>query len=789
VGALARPFPLCFLVFLAGLALALRFGGAAGAGGQFLLFGGVLLLVGPAVWTRGERVRRAALLAAFGALGLALGAGAQHERRTDCRVLMRDGARVALEGVLESSHFGAVDGGRVPMIPVRVAEWTADGSALPRCTPVVRVRLPHELGSLPAGTSVRLRGEWTRSPPPPVPSRWPADPRFAGWVVADSVRLPATGSAAHPLLRLRGRSEASLRALFPEHAPLVEALVLGRRERLDPAVRDRFARAGLAHLLAISGMHVGILAGVLLLIGRVSRLPRRWSAALSIGAIGAYLLFIGAPPSAVRAGTMISLALVALNLQRPFDPLGLMVAAAFGILVTRPATLLDPGFQLSFGGVLGILVARKTVLHRLPGSFRSIRGGEWLAESMVVSGAAFLATAPIVAWHFGLLAPVAVVANLPAVPLLGLSLVGVLAASATAPVHAATGALFAAAAVATLDLLALVADLAASIPFGHGWVNRSQATAVSAAVAAAALVHGWTRRARPPVRIAAAAGTLVAALLLLPPIRAGASSASELQIHVLDVGQGDAIAIRSPAGRWLLIDAGPADDRFDAGERRILPFLRAHGVHRLEAMILTHPHRDHVGGAPAILRALEVGRLVEPGHPFGSPVYLETLRTAEARGVPWTAARSGRSLRFDGVELALLWPDAESLEQVDDVNEISAVVHLRFGPFAAMFTGDAYDATEWELVRRHGDRLRAQLLKAGHHGSHTSTSPRFLDAVRPELVLVSAGRRNRFGHPAPEVLRELRARGIPLARTDRDGTLSIRVDTLRSPLWRLEASP
>jgi competence protein ComEC len=774
-------------VFVIGLALALRFGGPAGTVTSMALFGGAAAVAGLVIGASAREAPRRMVLLVFALLGLGMGVRAHHDMGTDCRLGLQDGSPVRVAGVLESSHFGAGEDGRVPLLPFRVAELAADGRAIAGCTPVLRVRLPRSFPEVPAGTRLGISGEWIRSPPPLLPSAWPADPRWAGWMAGDSAVLVAqAASAGFPLLRMRGRSEARLRSLVPAHPALVEALVLGRRERLDPAVRERFARAGLAHLLAISGMHVGILTGVLLLLGRVARLPRRWTAAVTMTAVGAYLLFIGAPPSAVRAGTMISLALIAMRLQRPFEPLGVMVAAAFGILFLRPAALLDPGFQLSFGGVIGILVARRTVLHRLPGSVRSIRGAQWLSESIVVSGAAFVATAPIVAWHFGMLAPVAVLANLPAVPLLGLALVGILAAATAAPFSGGTGELFAGAASAMLDLLGQVADVAAAVPLGHGWVSRPQAVVSTLAIAAAAAMYSLLNRSGRRLRIVGAAGAISAVFLATPVVTSGIGPGKELQIHVLDVGQGDAIAIRSPAGRWVLIDAGPSDDRFNAGERRILPFLRAHGVQRLEAVILTHPHRDHIGGAAPILRTLEIGRLIEPGHAFGSHVYLETLRSAEEQGIPWVAARSGRSLRLDGMELAFLWPDEQAMAAVEDVNEISVVVHLRFGPFSALFTGDAYDATELELVRRHGVGLRSHLLKAGHHGSYTSTSPQLLDAVRPELVVISAGRRNRFGHPAPEVLRELRGRDLRVARTDRDGTITIRVDTARAGLWRIE---
>ncbi|HEX2092589.1 MAG TPA: ComEC/Rec2 family competence protein [Longimicrobiaceae bacterium] len=311
------------------------------------------------------------------------------------------------------------------------------------------------------------------------------------------------------------------------------------------------------------------------------------------------------------------------------------------------------------------------------------------------------------------------------------------------------------------------------MPYGHravsppqGWLWLAVGVVVLVALDAGA-------RLRSAVRWTVAVGSACAAFLVLPAV--AAPGAGGLEIHFLDLGQGDAVAIRTPADRWLLVDAGPREERYDAGERRVLPFLRSHRVRRLEALVLTHPHADHIGGAPAVLRGVEVGRVIEPGLPFGTPLYLETLRTAEVRGAAWAAARQGRTLSLDGVTLEFLWPEEGALESVSDANTVSAVIHLRYGSFAALLTGDAGEMEEVAMLERYGDALRVQVLKAGHHGSRTSTSAALLDRVRPELVVVSAGRRNRYGHPAPEVLERLRARGIPVARTDREGTVSVRV--------------
>jgi competence protein ComEC len=598
---------------------------------------------------------------------------------------------------------------------------------------------------------------------------------------ADTVIAVTTPSLLHnPFLTLRGRSELLLHDLFPRHFPLVEALILNRRERVDRAVRDRFARAGLSHLLAISGSHVAILAGVLLVVGGMLPIPRRRITWVTIALVCLYLVLIGAPASAVRSGAMVSLVLLSSLLQRPSAILPIASAACLLIVALRPLAVLEVGLQLSFAGVFGIMAAQRTLGRHVA---RLGRGRPWLslAETLLISAAAFLATAPITAYQFGTIAPVAIVANVPAIPLTGLALIGVLAAAASAPIRPLAD-LLAAGTGLTLDLLDRVATVAATIPYGSATVARPDLVAWAVAAVAGAALLGLARRGRAAVRAGVAGGTVAAVLIAWPVL--GRSSAQGLEIHFLDVGQGDAVALRTPRGRWILVDAGPRSAEYDAGERRVVPFFRAHGVTRLEALVLTHPDADHIGGVAAVMHGLQVKRVIEPGVAVGKELYLEVLAEVERRGGQWIAARSGRALRLDGIEMRFLWPDEEVVARAVDANDASAISIVTFGEFSIVLPGDASSEVERELVERHGPALRSSVLKAGHHGSATSTSAEFLRAVAPELVVISAGRRNRYGHPAPEVVARLKEAGIEIARTDLEGTVSLRVPADGRTPWQ-----
>jgi competence protein ComEC len=252
------------------------------------------------------------------------------------------------------------------------------------------------------------------------------------------------------------------------------------------------------------------------------------------------------------------------------------------------------------------------------------------------------------------------------------------------------------------------------------------------------------------------------------------------ELHLLDVGQGDAVAIRTPRGRWLLVDAGRAWKGGDAGARTVVPWLRRRGG-ALTALVLTHPHADHVGGAATVLARLRPAEVWDPGFVLGSAVYREVLTAARGARSRWRRVSPGDSLVVDGVAVTVLAPDSAWTAALDDPNLASVVLAVRIGRVRVLLTGDAEGPEEaWLLARAARDTavasaLRADVLKVGHHGSRTSSTPAFLAAVRPRLALVSVGAGNTYGHPSPEVVQRLEAAGARVLRTDRVGPILVRV--------------
>ena len=695
-------------------------------------------------------------------LFLAVAAGLLHATASDavlrrsCLLAIPDGATLELRGYFE----GVPGEGAAPFY----ARSGLPGGCRARVRAVVRDDVPVP----PAAASLVARGRWLgRALRPGMP------PEYAGTLVVRSLELDA-GAPPTPLpVRLRAVVRGRIDALYPERAGLGEALILARRERLSRDLRDRWARAGLAHLLAISGFHVGVIAALLYLLARrVGFGPARAPLAAAAGS-WAYVLAIGSPVAATRAAFILAALAAGRLLGRRVSPLGALATAFVAVLAARPHAITSVAFQLSFAGAAGLVLLAPPVsralrtrpLARLPASLRT-----GLASGI----AATAATLPLVAWHFGYFAAAGIPATLLAGPLVAAAIPGMLLSILLSFIAPPLAAVFAGGTDLCLQLADAIVSAVAVIPGASVWTPRWWIAAATSGFAAYGLIaRGFALRLRPRVRAAVLLCCLAAAGVAWPiPALTGRGGAMELVF--LDVGQGDAVAIRTPGRRWILVDTGPRSPGFDSGERIVLPYLRRRGASRLDALVLTHPDLDHIGGANAVLSGLDVLRVLDPGAPAARPAYVVALERARARGATWYAARAGDRVSVDGVTLEVLHPGgAADSAASEDANDQSVVLLLRYGDFSALLPGDAPAAVEEALLAA-GLIPPLDILKAGHHGSRTSTSWRLLESARPELSVVSAGARNRYGHPHPVVLNRLERAGSGVARTDLQGIVRVR---------------
>jgi competence protein ComEC len=576
----------------------------------------------------------------------------------------------------------------------------------------------------------------------------------------------AMRAAPGALARWRSRVAQQLDARFGEDGPLVRALLIADTRGLAPELRERYTDAGLVHVLSISGMHVGIIGGALLLLVEALRLPAVVGRLAAVAITVLYVLAIGAPPPAVRSAALFTALNIGRILQRPVQ---VWATFALGALVPliEPRTVLDLGWQLSVAGYAGVIVSGKLARRVVPEDWRGWRGT--LARELIAGVLTTLATAPPVAWHFGRLSLVSPLSNLFAAPVVAL-LQPTLFLAMLVPSDAVAN-LTADASRPMLRALDAVAAGAASLPGAAVVVAPTALAAVVSIVGVVALlVAGWSRHWALPATIAGAA---LALLAWVPAPSLGASG--EMEIHLIDVGQGDAVAIRTPSGRWVLVDAGRTWSSGDAGRATVIPYLKRFGG-PLALFVLTHPHADHVGGAASVVRALRPAEVRDAAFVAGSAPYQAMLREAAYVGARWQRVRPGEHLDIDGVQLEFLAPDSAWTVSLSDPNAASSIVRARYGAVSILLTGDAESAEETWLLDRDPGALRATILKVGHHGSRTSTTSAFLEAVGPRLALVSVGAVNSYGHPSPEVMSRLTERGATVLRSDQLGTVVVRTD-------------
>lgn len=720
----------------------------------------VLLLALGLAWGR----RAGPVLAALAA-GALVAAGthalpARPERRIDPDRPVEVSARVAGHWIEDGEGWSA---------PARVETLEQAGRvASPRLE--IGLHLPGEEAPPPFGTLLSLRGYLHRSPGfanraavAPGPWRLRLKSRLLMRVEEGPGRIARLSS----LWRRRvERAYLETGSESPGKA-LARALVLGDPSRLPLAWRRGLSTAGLTHLVSVSGLHVALVAALGLLLGFFLggfryRLPRLLLAAL---AVGSYLLLVGPHPALLRAATMALLALLALALERPPAALNALGWAVVLLVLGSPAVVERPAFELSAAASAGVLLLSPALARRFQ------RIPLRLGPALAVSLGAELAALPVALPLFCALPIFAPLADLVAVPWTGLALLVSLAWTAlavAAPRLATAG-------QPLLDLLAAP----------YGWP-------------AAAGPHLWpTLPLLASLPIAAALALGLALLLLGGRLRSllglllVAFAAWNLQqpftvrhgceLALLDVGQGDAILLRD-GRRAILVDGGGWDGA-DFGGRVLLPALLGEGVQHLDAVVMTHPDRDHCGGLADIAAHLPVDEVwTGPGWPptgcAGELFALPRVRTRIL--LPGTKARVGRW------RLTVLHAGGDEAK----VNERSLVLRAEAFGRRALLTGDAGREAEREMLDRWPPaELRADLLKVGHHGSNGSTSDDFLDAVSPRLALISVGLANPYHHPAPGVLTRLEAHRIPLLRTDRSGEIVLHFDPDRRLRLELPGGP
>jgi competence protein ComEC len=638
------------------------------------------------------------------------------------------------------------------------------------------------------------------------------------------------------LARARGRLLRSINTLFvsrPDEAALARAMLLGDRSFVEHDRVVEFQQTGVYHVLVLAGLHVGALTAFFIWAGRRLRVGLLSRTLITLVVLAAYVGIVEDRPPILRAALMAALYLSARLLYRRMDLLNVAALSALGILAARPSEISDASFLLSFSavGIIGALAvpwiahssepylrgldhltdvsrdvshaprviqfriemrtAAAWIAERLPRPaarftprllIAPLRTSLYLWELTVISAILQLGMLPLLAYYFHRVTLAGPLANIPAVLLTGLIVPLGLFTLATSLVSHALAVWFA-------KLLGFfLAMLDASVQWFARWHGASYripeppllliaafgliAVALSAAIRSRR--RGWQWLATPIL-------LAVAALIATHPFPPNLNTRN-LEVTVLDVGQGDSLFVTFPGGRTMLVDAGGTLGSFHAGGMRsgldigedvVSPYLWSRGLKQIEVVALTHAHQDHLGGLPAILenfrvRELWVGRDIE------SAAYQQVINLAQKRGVRVLHRKQGDSFARGIVSGSVLWPE-DLTENQTAKNDDSLVMRLTDGSQSILLPGDIERPSERKILAE-DQAVGANFLKVAHHGSKTSTIEPFLSSSHPAFAAISVGRDNGFGHPSPEVLERLQAAGVRVYRTDRDGAITATTD-------------
>jgi competence protein ComEC len=665
-------------------------------------------------------------------------------------------------------------------------------SPLPVCGEPVKVRVESVavgFGWL-AGESVFLRGPGvcralsggattalgTFYPPRPRlnPRGWDTASGYArrgvvGTVVAEA--FTDSGGAMPLLGRLRGRIRRLIQAAGNDMSRgVLEALILGERSDLHPRIKDTMIRAGTYHVIAISGLHVGIVVLLVTSLITAAGPPRGMRILLAVVCVTGYVLFTGARPSTQRAGVFFVLMSLVRYLQWKVDLSNLVCAAGFILLVLSPHLAWDVGFRLSLAAVFGITLFTPQLQGAggTPGSLPG-RVKRYVRLGATVSFSAQAATLPILLYHFGRVSLIGILSNLVVMPVVTLAVAAGLEASVLSVFWERAALVFMRSASALVTFMVRLTSLFATGIDPMVFSGRPGVPRIIIYV----IGIGYIGLIKSRLKIRwKTAGLILLYVFLACPI--GPRSDSDLVLTFVHVGDGDACLVAFPGGGTMLVDTGTGSLADDAGRRDVLPMLATHGIKKVDAVIVTHSHYDHYGGLEALAANIDIGRLLV-GTWDGESGYREVLEDCRTRGIEVDLIGRGDTLRYGDAVLEVLHPSRECLDQaMEDPNALSVTFRLVYGVRCILFTGDLTPGVQRELVGL-GVDLSCDVLKVPHHGAPGGVDEGFAKACEADYAVISVG--SRFAsHPSAGTIGLLEKTGMLVLTTRNDGAVTVRTD-------------
>ena len=568
-------------------------------------------------------------------------------------------------------------------------------------------------------------------------------------------------------------NQGLLNILPQKEASLLGSVLLGSSvSPLPEEMKSDYRKAGLIHLLVVSGTQVSILIGVCLAIMRAMGLPLWLNIAITSFFNFMLVIVTGAGPSIIRAAIMGEITLLGLFFERSKEFYTALAISALVLLLVDPRNLFDIGFQLSFAATFSLVYLVPVLEKKIP-------------SMLAVSLGPILVTMPIIAYYFSQIAFGAIISNLLVLPWVEALVILGFSTTLVSFICLPLAQLLGGTIWFMLVLLDLVVRLVTNIPGTCFYIKSPSSMMVF--IYYLGLVT-MTEKLKKDERIKWSLKLIGFLFLLLVALGVWDNGfiihslgKRELTVTFLDVGQGDCALIETPENKTILIDGGgreagkkeKADYRDPIGVKVVVPFLQKKGINRLDLVILTHPHLDHLGGLNEVLSEFKVDELIDSGRIYQSMAYKRFKALIAANNIKYHLARAGQTLRFSsGLSGKILNP---SQQKCEDLNSDSVVMRLVYGRVSFLLTGDLGNEGEEHILQQHFD-LRSDILKVGHHGSATSTSSSFLQAVQPRIAVISVGEHNRYHHPAKSTIKKLAEARIRIYRTDLNGAITVKSD-------------
>ena len=600
------------------------------------------------------------------------------------------------------------------------------------------------------------------------------------------VRRDGMGSLTERLGRWRSEVRAALAVAMPEQdAALIMGMLFGGYDGIErQTVRD-FAATGIVHILSVSGAHIALLAGAIFCLARRLSIPDVWSAGIAAAAMVGYGMISGFSAPVVRSVIMGLIAMAAIGLGLLASASRALLLATLGMLIYEPRNLFDISFQLSVGCTAGLLYLQPQLADWLKGVLP-----DWMTSGVAATLAAQLAVIPFLSWYFSMFPLISLVANLLVVPILeAVILWGLFSVLMAGGMTSLAHPLFVGVSLLT-GLAVEINRFLAGLP-GGSWNLPAMGVGFGCLyygllLWGAGCGERWGaspgriyERIRRHPRVSVTFISVLMGIILVSSLWPGS-----MQVHFIDVGQGDATLVITPHGRSILVDAGGSlgvQNTFDIGERVVVPYLRHYGVNTLDWLILTHNHQDHAGGAGAVAEFIGARQVLL--HQEGAEKSTAILQLKHAmQGKNLREADSVKEIHLDGVTVTLYQAGEKQTDEntkskggrSSSENGRSTVARIEYGRHSFLLTGDLEGDSETRIGKN--DMRPSTVLKVGHHGSRKSTRSTFLERVGPQYAVISVGADNRFGHPAPETLHRLQEWPVSIYRTDRDGAVVFRSD-------------